>query len=117
MPQSDRDIRPRDVISIRSAALCVVADMSPVELEIDLFQALGVASRASPSKFNSTGFDDEIRAFEAGQGQEEMLSWILPEDVIDPFEEVLAQSFNKVLPHSPFEFPTEIPDLAVMALL
>lgn len=107
----------KDRFSRRGLVISALGDLSPAEVEIEVTQALAEAAHRVEARLNSTGFDNEIRAYEAGRGQQAVLEVILPDQITDPFEAALSHAFNDRDYSSPFEFPTEIPDLVAAALL
>lgn len=107
----------REALTARGIALSAILDMSPVDLEAELAQAAADGSFAARNILNSSGFDDEFRAWEAGRGQQEAVSMILPDEVEDPFAHVMEAGFDKAMSISPFEMPTEVPDLVLHATM
>lgn len=112
-----RTISNEDILSAKGMTLSAIGDLSPVEMEIEVIQALAEGAGRTVVATNSTGFDDEIRAYEAGKGQQEVLDMFLPDQITDPFEEALSGAFEMQDYYSPFDFPTEVPDLVAAALL
>jgi len=104
----------REALALRGLTLAAILDMSPVDLHAELAQAALEGSQAAKNIVNSTGFDEELRAWQAGQGQEELLDRVLPDAVQDPFRDAFA-AVEELSEPSIYEHPTGLPDLVVQA--
>jgi hypothetical protein len=117
-----RRINPYDpgisqALTVKGLTVSMLLDMSPLDMEFELAQAALSGGYAANNNINSTGMDNEIRAFEAGRGQEELLGHVLPDVVEDPFRDAMEAGKDVVQDSSMYDYPEGIPDLVMHATL
>jgi hypothetical protein len=112
--QNDPDIQK--FLTLRGLTASALLDMSPIDLHAEIAQAGLEGSLAAKKIVNSTGIDDEVRAWEAGKGQEVVVDIALPEAVEDPFENAF-EAIEEMTSEDPsvYEHPTGLPDLVAQA--
>ena len=115
-PRRRRAHRIHD-LTMSGMAASLVFDLSPIDLEVDLAEALTRTGERGQRTYDSTGFDREFRAFEAEEGKQEILDMVLPDQVTDPFERAMETGMDLVSEHSPFELSTHIPDIVMLMML
>jgi hypothetical protein len=107
----------RKTLTARGITAAMLLDMSPFAVEVEITQALMHGSRIQRNGPDSTGFDDEFRAYEAGQGQEKTFDMLTPDQVTDPFRNALTSGLDLYEHCNPFEVSMDVPNLVLAMAL